>query len=158
MNEIKQWWEQASARDQLYIVVCGGCLALYIMFMAVYKPVKGMRDSQLKQNQAQMASLERVKNLASQVQNRNKKGNANSGPSIDSLVQASLSKNSLRASAMDSSGRNGVRIRLENAQFESFLAWLHEMEVSQGLRVKDLSVASGGSAGTVTVNLRLHKD
>ena len=157
MNDIKEWWDQASSKDQLYIVICGFCLALYILYMGVFKPVKNMRDSQVRQNQSQMASLERVKELAAQWENRSKT-NTGRGPSLDRVVQGSLSKNALRASAMDASGKTGVRVRLDNAKFENVLAWMYDMEVTQGLRVKDLSVAAGANSGTVTINLRLHKD
>ena len=158
MDKIKDWWDQASSKDQLYVVVCGIALLLYILFIGIFKPVKGMRDSQLKSNKAQLASLERVKEMAAQLKQSNEQGTTRQGPSLDRSVQSSLSKNGLRASSMDANGNNGLRIRVENAPFDSMLAWLYDLEVSQGLIMKDISVAAGSSPGTVSVNLRILKE
>ena len=158
MENLKEFWNQQSSRDQLYMVVLGGCVALYILFMVVYKPVKNMRDTQIKQYEGQMASLERIKALAAQYQAKTSgKGNQRSG-SIDGLVQASLSKNALRASAMDSSGKNTLRVRIESGNFENVLAWLYDIEISQGMQIKDISVAAGETPGTVSINSRIQKD
>ncbi len=159
MDKIKDWWDQASSRDQLYIVVCGLALVLYILFIGVYRPVKGMRDAQLEQNKSALASLERVKEMAAQVKEKDSSGDKNrQGPSLDRSVQVSLSKNGLRASSVDANGNNGLRIRVEDAPFDNMLAWLYDLEITQGLRMKDISVAAGSSVGTVSVNLRLLKD
>lgn len=158
MDNIKEFWNQQSSRDQLYMVILGTCVAIYLLFMAVYQPVKNMRDAQMKTNESTAASLERVKALAAEYIATTASGTNKRGPSLDGVVQSSLSKNSLRASAVDSSGKNSIRVRLENAPFDNMLAWLYDMEVSQGMLIKDVSVAGGASPGTVSVNLRLQKD
>lgn len=159
MNGLKEWWNQAPSRDQLALVLCGACVALYLLFVAVYQPIKGVRDEQLKFNKAQLRSLERVRMLAGEYANQSKSNRkANKRASIENIVQRSLAPNNLQVSSMDASGRNGVRVRFENANFENFLTWLNEMETAQSLRVKDLSVAAGSESGTVSVNLRLHQD
>ena len=157
MDNIREWWNQTSSRDQIYLLICGMCLALFIMYMGIYKPVTGMRDSQLKRNQAQLGALERVKQMAAQWKEISQSGARSSGPTVDSLVQSSLSNNGVRASSIDGSGRSGVRVRVDEAPFENVAAWLYELEVVKGLRISDLSVASGKRPGSVAVNLRVKK-
>ena len=157
MEALKDWWNNATSREQLYLLVGGICVAICLVYVILYKPITGMRDKQLRINNAQLASLERVRELAGQVQALNNTSDANTGPRIDQLVQRSLSANLLRAAALDASGRNGVRIRLENAPFDRVVAWLHELEITQGVQIKDLTVAAGKQQGQVTINMRVQK-
>lgn len=157
MDQLKEWWQQASSKDQLYLVILAGSVGLYILYMAIYSPIKSMRDDQIKLHQAQMASLERVKNLAAQLQQSNA-STSSSGGSLDGVIQSSMSRNNLRASGVDSSGKNGVRVRIDSAKFEDLLAWLYELEIKQGMQIKELNVSGSTDAGSVSVNMRLHKD
>lgn len=155
-NAVKEWWNQASVRDQLALVILGACLGLYILYAAVLKPVGEMRDKQLKSNAAQMAALERVRDLGAKWANRG--GSGSGGGSLVNMVDDSLRKHSLRLNNMQPSGNNAVRLRLESVSFNSMIAWLNEMETQQRLQVKDLSISSSRDPGLVSVNMRLQRD
>lgn len=158
MNAFKQWWDQASSRDQMMLILGAAFLVIYLLFMAVLGPVQGMRDDELKRNTAQRASLERVKELAAKVMEQNA---ASSGQqqksSIESIVQRSVGTSSLTLSSMNASGSNGVRVRFDDAPFEKVLKWLHEMEIAQGLHIRDLSISPSKTPGMVTVTLRMEE-
>lgn len=158
MENFKEWWNEASTKDQIYLLVCAICVVLYILYMAVYSPVKDMRDSSAKQVTAQLANLEEIKQLAAQLKASKQQGGNRSGPSLDSDIQGLLAKHGIRANQLDASGRNGVRVRLEDAAFETFVAWLYEVEVTKKYRVKDMSVTSGSAPGSVNVSLRLERE
>ncbi|WP_018414626.1 type II secretion system protein M [Teredinibacter turnerae] len=159
MNELKEWWNKASTRDQLSLAIGGGILLLYLCYMVLLKPVTEMRDNQLRRNMAQAEALERVRELAATWINREGNGeNSSNGRSLVDLVNSSLQQNSLRMTGMQPSGANDVRLRLEQVPFDNLLAWLYDIEVSQRLQVKDISVATGSNEGLVSVNIRLHRE
>lgn len=159
MNELKEWWNQASTRDQLALVICGGILLFYLSYMVLLKPVIKLRDGQLTTNLAQAEALERVRELAATWINRSENtGGDNAGRSLVDIVNSSLQKNNLRMTGMQPSGADDVRLRLEQVPFDNLLAWLYEVEVSQRLQIKDLSVATGSNEGLVSVNVRLHRE
>ena len=157
MQALKEWWSEASTKDQIYLLVCAICVGLYILYMGVYSPIKHMRDTQAKQVTVQLANLEEMKRLAAQLKAA-KTTDTQTGPALDSEIQNLLSKQGIRASGLDASGKTGVRVRLEDASFDKFVAWLYEVEVTKGIIVKDLSVVSGGASGTVNVNMRLEQN
>ena len=158
MNGFKEWWASASPRDQMALVLCSLFVGVYILFKGILGPVVDMRDAQINKNNAQLASLARVKVLAAEVKSLQSSGAQNTSKrSVESIVQSSISRNRLNVSSMDASGQNGVRVRFEEVPFNTLLTWLHEMEITNGLNVKDLSVAKGSNSGMVTVNLRLHQ-
>lgn len=159
MNEIKEWWSQASSRDQMAVVICGGLLAVYLLYIVMLKPVLNMRDTQLLKTAAQEQALERVRTLAGTWvahQGGGKQG-AEQGNIVE-MVDESLRKHQLKMAGMQPSGANDVRVRLEQVPFNNMLAWLYDVEVTHRMQVKDISVATGASTGLVSVNLRLHRD
>lgn len=159
MDALKEWWGQASVRDQLSLLVGGGFVVLYILFMMVLKPVTEMRDKEEMKNRALVSNLEEVRILAAQVIAKSQGGSKKtSSRSLESIVQTSVATHSLQVASMNASGDNGVRLRFEEANFENVLKWLHEMEVSQSLRIKDISITPASNPGAVTVNMRLHQE
>lgn len=159
MDDIKEWWAQAPAKDQLALVICAGFIVVYILFMVVLKPVDDLRKKQAVTNNALRGSLENVRELAAQVvANKNSGQTSQRGNSLENIVQQTVSANNLRVASMNSSGKNGVRLRFEEARFENVLKWMYEMEVSQNVKIKDLSVSSASNPGMVTINLRMHQD
>ncbi|WP_188152336.1 type II secretion system protein M [Teredinibacter waterburyi] len=159
MNEIKEWWNQASSRDQIYLVALGLVLALYFLYAAILKPTYDMRNAQLRTNIAQTEALARVREYAAIWMSRDE---ANAGAakkaSIVEAVDESLRKHSLQLSGMQPSGNSDVRLRLDQVNFDNFLAWVNEVENAQRIEIKDLSIANGSNPGFVSVNVRLHRD
>lgn len=150
---VKEWWDQASSRDQLMILACGIVLLVYIMYVAVLKPVQNMADRQVKTTAAQKVALERVRKLATQVKAMNQGGNENDSRSAESLVESSISEHGLRVTGFDASGKSGIRVRFEKVAFDKLLAWINELEVNQGLSMKDISINSASEQGVVSANL-----
>ncbi|ABD82826.1 type II secretion system protein M [Saccharophagus degradans] len=158
VNEFKEWWGNASSRDQISLVVCSVCVALYILFMGVLSPLYDMRDAQVRSHESAVVTLARVKELAAQIKGSGEGNGRSGGPSIVDLVDSSLRSHGLRLSNMQPSGRSDVRLRLDEVSFNSLLAWLNEMEVEKGLQVKDMSIAESSNIGMVSVTLRLHQE
>ncbi|MFL0811070.1 MAG: type II secretion system protein M [Agarilytica sp.] len=158
MDQFKEWWSQATSRDQLALVVGGGFLALYILFMGVLKPVYEMRVKEEKKNNSMQNSLENVRGLAAKVMGLNSAGSQSGERSnMEGVVQRSVSQNGLQVSSMSASGKDGLRLRFDEASFENILKWLYEIEVKHQFRIKDLSIAAGSGSGVVSVNLRIHQ-
>lgn len=159
MDAMKEWWSQASSRDQLALVFGGGFLVLYVLYMGVLKPVQNMRIKEETKNNALRNSLENVRSLAAQVvAQKQTSGESSRRGSIENIVQQTVSAKGLQVASMSASGKDGVRMRFDEANFAKVLQWLYEMEVTHSYRIKDLSVAAGANQGMVSVNLRLHKN
>jgi len=159
MEDIKNWWVEASTRDQIALVVCGGLVALYILYVAMLRPVIGMRDAQQRQNVAQLEALERVRTLAASYVAQQSSGSSDARQgSIVEIIDSSLRKHQLNLSGIQPSGSDDARLRLEQVPFDNLLAWLYEMEINQRMQVRDISVATGSASGFVSVNVRLHRE
>lgn len=158
MDAIKAWWEEAPARDQMAVLILGLALAVFIVFDFIVSPVSEMRAKQERRVVAQQAALERVKDLAAQLKARaSGPGAGAANASIEKKVERSFGQHSLRVTGFDASGRSGIRVRFDSVKYEKLLAWLHDMEISQGMRMKDISIASSTAPGLVSASVLIAK-
>lgn len=159
MDQIKTWWNEASPRDQLSVVVLGVAVILYVGYSFILTPVMTMRDNQEQRVESQLAAYERVKNLAAQWKLHQTAGkNTNRAATIEKAVEASFATHGLRVSGFDASGRSGIRVRFDNVAYETFIAWAHDLEISQGLKMKDVSIAGTSSPGMVSASILIQKN
>lgn len=159
MDAFKAWWNEASSRDQLALVVMGLAFLLFALFYFVLDPVSNMRAKQEQRVASQRAAYVRVESLASQwKQSQSNSGKQNQSFGVEKVVEASFSKHGLRVSGFDASGRSGIRVRFETVSYEKLMAWMHDLEVVQGLRMKDVSVAGTPSPGMVSASILIQKN
>lgn len=160
MEAFKTWWYDASPRDQLSLVVLGVAAAIFVLFQFIFVPVLEMRESQEQRVASQQAAYDRVKALANEWTASQKSSN-NSGrqaASVEKKVESSFAAHGLRVSGFDASGRSGIRVRFESVNYEKFITWLHDLEINQGLKMKDVSVAGTPSPGLISASILIQKN
>lgn len=157
MNAFKAWLAQASPREQLTLGLGAIALTIYILFVGVLDPLHSKLERQIVRNQASQEALQRMRVMAARWVNRDQSQEKGRSTSVVELVDRSMRRHNIRMSGMQPSGSSDVRLRLEQVNFDSVLAWLYDMEVVEGAQIRDLSVAAGVEPGTVVVNVRVHK-
>lgn len=157
MNAFKAWLDQASPREQLTLGLGAITLTIYILFVGVLDPLHSKLEQQIARNQSSQEALQRMRVMAARWVNRDQSQGASRSTSVVELVDRSMRRHNLRMSGMQPSGSSDVRLRLEQVNFDSVLAWLYDMEVVEGAQIRDISVAAGVEPGTVVVNVRVHK-
>ncbi|WP_370980680.1 type II secretion system protein GspM [Agaribacterium sp. ZY112] len=159
MDGLKQWWQEASTRDQLAVLALAFCALLYALFNYVLAPVQDMADHQELRVEAQQAALGRVSALAAQWKSRKTSSDfANVSANVERSVQASFAKHGVRPSGFDASGRSGIRVRFDSVEYNKMLAWLYELEIDQGLKMKDINIASSSDVGRVSASVLIQKN
>lgn len=155
MNDIKQWFLDQSPRDQMMLSAGGIAVVLYILLFMVLMPLYENLEKTEKRNLAVMAEQQRVRELASQVLAQQKSpSGATAGQNLNALLNQSLREFGLTMENFQPSG-NSARVRLGSSEFNKVLAWLHEMEVKQGVQIKDLTITADQGPGAVLVNLQM---
>lgn len=158
MNAFKSWLMQASPREQITLGLGALALVIYLLFVAVLDPLNSKLEQQTQRNQASQEALQRMRDMAARWLNRDQTAGGASNVTIVELVDRSMRRHSIRMSGMQPSGSSDVRLRMDQVRFDSLMAWLYDMEVTEGVQVRDLSVAAGPEEGTVVANVRLHKE
>jgi len=159
MDGLKSWWADASARDQIALLLLTVFVFIFIVFQFIYFPVSDLRSTQERSVEAQRQAYERVKRLSDEwiAHEANKANTGRQSAGIEKTIQASFGKHELRVSDFDASGRGGIRIRFESVKFEKFVAWLNDIEVQQGFKMRDISVAGSSKPGLISASILIQK-
>ena len=155
---MKAWLSKFSPREQLSLLLLGGAIVLYVLYMWVWSPIASQRDQLAIQNQGVAESLQRVDAMVSEVmQLRDSEGRGSAGNrrNLTSLISQSTARRQLQVSRLQPNSRGEIQVRLEAAAFDDLLQWLHEMEFTQALLVREVSITQAGSAGRVNATVRI---
>ncbi len=153
---MKQWFAGLTQREQLSLLIMGLALALYLVFVLLLAPLSEARARMAEQNRGVAETLQRVDLLVSQILHLRESGNdSSSRRNLTSLINRSTSSFGLQVSRLQPNSRGEVQVRLENALFDELIAWLHQMEYTEGLLVREASITQAGSAGRVNITVRL---
>jgi len=153
---MKAWFMQLAQREQMSLLALALVVALYIVYMVIWSPVHDMRDALQEQNRGVAAMLQRVDAMVSEVMHlRDSGAQPDTRRNLTSLINRSTTRKQLQVSRLQPNSRGEIQVRLESAAFDDVLAWLYEMEFSEGLLVREVSVTQAGTVGRVNVTVRI---
>jgi type II secretory pathway component PulM len=153
---MQAWFARLDRREQLSLLVLAAVIALYLVWVLLWSPVAAMRDRMLAQNTAAAAALVRVDNLVAELQ----QARASSGPggqrsNLTAVVNQSTGRFGLPVNRLQPGSRGDLQVRLENARFADLIAWLHHLELAEGLLLDEVAITQAGSAGFVNATIRI---
>lgn len=153
---MKAWFMQLTQREQLYLLVLGVALGLYLLYMVVAAPLGQARENLEQQNVAVASSLQRVDQMVSRILHLRETGTRpGSGRNLTSLINSSTAAMDLPVSRLQPNASGEIQVRLESAAFDDLLAWLHQMEYRESLLVREVSITQAGSTGRVNATVRI---
>jgi len=153
---MNKWYSSLNQREQISLLLLSGAIGIYLLYMLLWAPLVSARDDMIVRNKGIAASLVRVDAMVSEVRLLREGGVGNTSKrNLTSLINQSTSRMNLQVSRLQPNSRGELQVRLENASFDDILAWLYQMEYSQGLLVREVSLTQSGSAGRVNASIRL---
>lgn len=155
---MKQWFLRFTPREQLALLLMASAVTLYALFMLIVAPLAAAREEMVSRNAATAELLARVDGMAAEIsalRETNEGRPAAAQRNLTALVNSSAERYGLRPSRLQPNSRGAVQIRFEAAPLAALLRWVHDLEVSRGLAVEELSMSQTASAGTVSVTARV---
>jgi type II secretory pathway component PulM len=153
---VKEWFSQLNQREQMSVFVLSLVVVLYLLYMFVWSPLDTRREELTLQNNAIAESRVRVDAMVSQLlQLREKGASPGAKRNLTSVINQSTARLKLPVMRLQPNSRGEIQVRLENASFDDVLKWLHQMEYSESLLVREVSLTPTGPAGLVNVTVRI---
>ena len=153
---MKEWFYQLNQREQLSLLLLGLALLLYLLYILVLSPLESQREQLIAQNSAVTQSQGRVDAMVSQLlQLRQGGAKAGAKRNLTSVINQSTSRLQLPVMRLQPNSRGEIQVRIENASFNDVLKWLNEMEYTESLLVREVSVTPAASAGRVNITVRI---
>lgn len=157
---VQQRFNLLPRREQILLAAVTAVLLVWLVIVLLWRPLDQARDTLSAQNQAAGASLANVRALAAQLRGLEQSGASRSrasGESLPTIVDNSVAANQLKMKRFQPSASGDVQVRFENAVFNQVLAWLLQLEMEEGVSVRELSITQGSGSGLVNVSVRLHQ-
>ena len=153
---MKEWFSQLNQREQLSLLLLGLALLLYLLYILVLSPLESQREQLMAQNSAVTQSQGRVDAMVSQLlQLRQGGAKAGAKRNLTSVINQSTSRLQLPVMRLQPNSRGEIQVRIENASFNDVLKWLNEMEYTESLLVREVSVTPAASAGRINITVRI---
>jgi len=153
---VKEWFSQLNQREQLSLLLLSSALLLYLLYILVLSPLESQREQLIAQNSAVTESQGRVDAMVSQLlQLRQGGAKAGAKRNLTSVINQSTTRLQLPVMRLQPNSRGEIQVRIENASFNDVLKWLNEMEYTESLLVREVSVTPAASAGRVNITVRI---
>ena len=159
-QHMQKWFNSLPRRQQLAVSVAAAVVLFYLLFALVWQPMATSVDTLKRQNKAAEQSLQNIKALVAEHQQLQQSGTAQIGGSrqtLTRLIDSTARSNQLSMSRLQPSSSGDVQVRFENVEFNRILAWLNQLEMANGIVIKDLSISPTAAAGAVNISVRLHQ-
>lgn len=157
MNQLTAYWATLSRRDQTALLICAVAVAIALVWLLAISPSQKAVRGQAATTQAAADSLTRVRQMAEELNQYRTSGStsgASSAP-LSELIDRSLRSRAIAMSSFQPVKEGEVRVRLDDTSYQSFIAWLVDMETTEGLTTKELSITPTSASGRVSVAIRL---
>ena len=153
---MKEWFSQLNQREQLSLLLLSLALLVYLLYILILSPLESEREQLIAQNSAVIESQGRVDAMVSQLlQLREGGAKAGAKRNLTSVINQSTSRLQLPVMRLQPNSRGEIQVRIENASFNDVLKWLNEMEYTESLLVREVSVTPAASAGRINITVRI---
>jgi general secretion pathway protein M len=160
MNKFFEFLSRYNRREQSILLLGALAVFLYLLWMAVLVPLQDWRAAQIQSNANVQQTLGRVKVLSARLEEyrRTGDGSTRSSGNLSRVIDSSLSAAGLTMSGFQPGTGGEVRVRFDQAPYDRFMQWLHDMEYRHDISVIDMTMAATNEQGMVTVNIRLQQN
>lgn len=157
---MKEWFEQLEPRERLLVMIAGG-LTIFALIVALgVRPImnQSKRGHELVEDKREL--LAELSEVATRLGPQRGDQQANAAGSSQSLVL--VVDQSTRSSGLaqhlkrnQPDGTSSIRLRFENAPFDTLITWLQGLQNQHGISVTSANIDTAASAGRVNCNLTL---
>ncbi|MFK7829229.1 MAG: type II secretion system protein GspM [Congregibacter sp.] len=155
---MKAWFLRFPLREQLALLIMLTAVVLYVLFVLLIIPQGRARMALAESNAATAAQLSRVDVLASQIsalRAGTNTGSSRARPGLSALLNDSAIRYTLQISRLQPNSRGAVQLRIETAELDALLRWIHHLETGENLLIEELSLSQTSNAGVVSATLRV---
>jgi len=162
-QQIKLWFNSLPSKEQRMVSVTGLLIIITLFYLIVWEPVHvGLATEQQKQ-QSQQEILLWMQQAAVETRALSSSGirstalNKNKPATL--IIEQTINNAGLKSSVnkIESSGKNGARVVLNEASFNQILIWLNTLATHNGIQVVSANIERASEPGRANARLTLER-
>lgn len=134
-----EWYSQLAARDQLIVKALSVVMLLAIVFAWIWQPVVTGKEKAEKKFNTEMSFHKKMKENAFLFASGSST-QAVGGSSILTIVNTTAKVKNIQLKRFEPDGKTGLRIWLDQVNFNAVIDWLELLETSRGIKVEQISI------------------
>ncbi len=162
---MKAWWLALQTRERMILIIAGAIVLIALIYLLIVEPVLRKHAdlrNQVKAQQKTLAWMQQTSERVKQLQaNASQSGSGSVGHqgSLLALMESSSQQSNMRKpiQRMEPEGKNGVKLWLEDADFDNLIHWVGELSYNQGVVVTRATISRGESPGQIDSRLSLQR-
>lgn len=160
---MKNWFYSLQPRERLMVVACGAFTVIALLYLLIWAPI-AERHAQLAINvKAQQEMLAWMHGASQQVRQARltipDAAAASDARSLLSIVDSTATQGGVRdpITRMEPEGDSGVRLSMEDADFDAVVRWLGGLKRSHNVEVTRATITPDDTPGRVDTRLSLQR-
>jgi general secretion pathway protein M len=151
MNELKARFNALTDREQILVIISAVVVLIGVFYFAIWKPLNSGIDREQKLLSNQATLLTWVKSQSARAaQLRQSSGVKPFTGSLPQAVNRTTSRHGIAISRMQPQGEEELQVWVDEAEFNSVLAWLQALE-NMGVLIKQVDIAEADQGGIVRI-------
>lgn len=148
MNE---YWQQLEEKDKKLVGILAVTLTIAVVYWFVWQPLQDKIANTQRQINVQQNTLADVKVIGQKIiaLQGGKSKPATKGD-INQLVNRSAKRHGIKISRMQAKNTS-LQLWVDEVTFNSFLAWIEELEFQHGIKVENVDISVGKDSGMIKV-------
>lgn len=163
LQQLKQWFNSLPTKERWLVSGTAALLLLTVFYLAVWEPVHlGLNTAQQKQK-TQKEILIWMQQAAMEAKTLQATGSKSTFRDRDKpatlVIEQSIKNAGLKPaiSKIESSGKDGARVTLNEAPFNQILVWLNTLSTHNGIHVVSANIERANEPGRANARLTLER-
>lgn len=159
---MKEWFEQLALRERLLISIAGGLVILLLVVTLGIRPIMNKASRSYELIDDKQSLLNDISRLASRIGPQT--GSRQDTHLVDAqslvvLVDRATRERGLAGNLTRNQpdGTSSIRLRFENASFDTLMEWLTQLQNQYGLSTTAANIDMSSGPGRVNCNLTLER-
>ena len=163
LEQLKQWFHSLTRKEQWIVSGTAAFVVITLFFLIVWEPLhQGLESEKLKQT-TQNKNLMWMQKAAAEVKALRGSGTRTNirdkNKPTTLVIEQAISNAGLKANVdkIESSGKNGARVTLNDVAFNQMLVWLNTLATHNGIHVTSANIERSSTTGKTNARLTFER-
>ena len=162
IQQIKQWFNSLPSKEQWMVSGTGTLIAITLFYLMIWEPIHVSLNSEQQKQQSQKEVLLWMQNAAVEVKSLRSSGGVtirDKNKPATLVIEQTITNAGLKPSVkkIESSGKNGARVTLNEAPFNQIMIWLNTLAKHNGIQVVSANIERADKTGRANARLTLER-
>ena len=163
LQQIKLWFNSLPSKEQWMVSATGLLIIVTLFYLIVWEPIHVGLEAEQQKQQSQKEIMFWMQQAALEVTVLRSSGNRGTvrdkNKPATLVIEQTINNAGLKPSVskIESSGKNGARVVLNDAPFNQILVWLNTMATHNGIQVVSANIERANKPGRANARLTLER-